>query len=137
MAALLLSGPGAAEDSSSDWMSGFTRPDGVKIFLSLDLKVRGNIATLWVKSDASGVRKFSYAKLLALWNIDCAERKLLVTSTVAYRKDGSVLQRKDVPDDPGLYQPIVPDSEADAISVWICANGKPVASEAQTRAEGN
>lgn len=109
---------------AAEWREFGQGRSGAIFYYDADSIVRqaGN-ARIWVRIDLSGVRTDPAREARELWSFNCNERTTLVLSVTDYAPNGDTIRSRTNRDNRYLYDPVVPDSQAERALRIACEEG--------------
>ena len=113
----LLPSPALAEE----WTFVDITDDGAAYFYDAEsLKVSENYAAVWVMWDHTKDKTVKHRTTKDKWILGCKDETITIVYTVAYGKNGNVINSASIPDYLRETDPIVPGSVADIIAKLVC-----------------
>jgi len=112
---------GACPAQAAEWRQfGQGRSGGIFYYDAGSVVRQSGNTRVWVRIDLSGVRTDPAREARELWSFNCAERTMMVLSLTDYAPDGGIIRSRTNRDNPYLYDPVVPDSQAERALKLAC-----------------
>ncbi|MGZ8284920.1 MAG: surface-adhesin E family protein [Allosphingosinicella sp.] len=124
ISALFVAALSTSPAQAADWRQFGQGGSGAIFYYDAGSIVRqGGNARVWVRVDLSGVRTDPAREARELWSFNCNQRTTMVLSVTDYAPDGGIIRSRANRDNGYLYDPVVPDSQAERALRIACGEG--------------